>query len=176
MNKQNYQLNITGCMVSAIDPQGPTPVGTVWRPYDRAELEEAVALRNIGYCEETTLKATAKTRAELADKGDNADAKEPVTPKLSGIKEAGVLQEDGTFKSKTGERVHKDGSEFREGDEKLLEAILKPADDIIAAVSAADISDELRAALPRLAELEPIYKDRKTVNAALAAALQPKSE
>lgn len=170
MNKQNYKLIVTGCMVSALDPHGPTPVGTVWRPYDRAELDEAVALRNIGYCEETTLKATAKTRAELAE-GKPADE-----PKLSGVKEAGILQDDGTFKSKTGERVHKDGSEFLDGDDKLVEAVLKPADDIIAAVSAADISDELRAALPRLAELEPIYKDRKTVNAALAAALLPKSE
>lgn len=175
MNKQNYQLIVTGCMVSALDPQGPTLIGTVWRPHDRAELEEAVALRNIGYAEETTLKATVKTRAELADKGSET-ADTTTTPKLSGIKEAGILQDDGTFKNKAGERVHKDGSEFREGDEKLLEAVLKPADDIIAAVSAADISDELRAALPRLAELEPIYKDRKTVNAALAAALQPKSE
>lgn len=138
----NYKLLITGCMVSALDPHGPSPVGVIWKPFDTAELDEAKALRNVGYAEETTAKPTAKTRAELAaEKPKDEDA----TPNLSGIKEVGILQEDGTFKNKQGVRVHKDGSEFRDG-------------------------DELRAAL------EPIYKDRKTVKAALEAALQPKSE
>lgn len=167
METKRFKLTVTGCMVSALDPHGPALIGTIWQPFDTAELDEAKALAQVGYAEETTQKATAVTRAEKA-------ASEPASdgPKLSGVIDA-QRQEDGTFKNKAGGRVHKDGSEFLDGDAGVLSVLDRPADDIIAALKA-DITDEQRAMLPRLAALETVYKNRKTVNEAIAAALQPK--
>ena len=165
----NYKLLAAGCMVSALDPHGPSAVGTIWKPYDSAERDEAVALRHVGYAEETTAKPTAKTRAELAAESNSDTTEAPI----SGIKEAGIRQEDGTFKNKQGVRVHKDGSEFIENDDRLLEVLDKPAEEIITGLKG-ELSEEAIAALPRLTQLEAVYKNRKTVNEALAAAQQPK--
>lgn len=167
MESKRFKVIVTGCMVSALDPHGPALIGTVWQPFDTAELDEAKALKNVGYAEETTLKATAVTRAEKA-----ADKPDSDGPKLSGIVDA-QRQEDGTFKNKSGGRVHKDGSEFLDGDAAILATLEKPADEIIAGLKG-ELSPEAVAALPRLAALETVYKNRKTVNEAFAAAQQPK--
>lgn len=167
MDSKRFKLTVTGCMVSALDPHGPTLIGTIWQPFDTAELDEAKALAQVGYAEETTQKATAVTRAEKAAGEQPSDG-----PKLSGIIDA-QRQEDGTYKNKAGGRVHKDGSEFLDGDDAILATLDKPADEIIAGLKG-ELSPEAVAALPRLAALETVYKNRKTVNEAFAAAQQPK--
>lgn len=167
---KNYELLNNGCMVSAIDPHAPQKSGIVWRPNNKEENDEAVALSHVGYAKETTKQPTVQTRSQL-ENGDTA-AKEP---KISGVKETGIRQEDGTFKNKAGVRVHKDGSEFMEGDEAIIATLDKPADDLIAALKG-ELSDEQRAILPRLAEVEASNKGRKTVLEAVNAVLQPKSE
>ena len=76
----NYKLLAAGCMVSALDPHGPSAVGTIWKPYDSAERDEAVALRHVGYAEETTAKPTAKKSTTTAFSQASAQLPPPKAP------------------------------------------------------------------------------------------------
>ena len=157
MSKKRYQLNNSGTMVSAISNVNAPAVGTVWEPQTQEEIAEAEALANVGYAEVTTREATELTRSQA----ENGAPK----PKVSGIKETPVLQEDGTYKNKAGVQVHADGSEFFDGDQDVLDFLSGNVNDVVAGLGEWETDS-----LGRIAYLEGIGKNRKGVIDGITAA------
>lgn len=154
MSGKRYQLNNSGCMVSAISNIDAPPVGTVWEPSSKEERDEAEALANVGYASETTADVTALTRAQT---------EAGITRRISGVANV-IEQEDGTFKDAAGNRVHSDGSVFLEGDDDALALLDYGVNDVKAELG--DLDD---AKLSRLSYLEGIGKNRKGVLEAIGA-------
>lgn len=72
-----YRL-LTTAIVSALDRSNPTLRGVVWEPEDVLDVQEAKALANVGYAEESKDEVTAWTPAQRALR-DAQDAVEQET-------------------------------------------------------------------------------------------------
>jgi hypothetical protein len=162
MSNKSYRL-LTTAIVSALHPNEPTARGAVWAPSERNDQLEADALVNVGYAEETNVKATHETLAEKnAGKGKKS-------PPVSGTEVDAIRQPDGTFLSAAGVQVNADGTPFASMEDTVIgEFLANNATDVIAAL--ADATPEHKAMLPRMAELEQAGKARKTVLEAIDAA------
>ena len=78
---QRFRL-LTTCIVAALHPNEQSPRGAVWEPDNVNDTQEALALRNVGYAEETSEDVTHETvsqrqaAASRANKPDGEPAED----------------------------------------------------------------------------------------------------
>lgn len=159
---------LTTALIAAISNQEPAPVGAVYEPKTELDKQEAKSLQAIGYVEETTAKVDLRTKFERDEEAKKNAGKTDATaaPPISGTgKVNAIKQDDGTFKSDQGVRVHEDGSAFEEGDQVHVDFLAGNVGDIAEAISKSKDKPH-----PRLLEVEKANGNRKGVVSALEAA------
>ena len=73
---QRFRL-LTTCIVAALHPNEQAQRGAVWEPDNVNDTQEALALRNVGYAEETSEDVTHETVSQRQAAASRTAASEP---------------------------------------------------------------------------------------------------
>ena len=73
---QRFRL-LTTCIVAALHPNEQSSRGAVWEPDNVNDTQEALALRNVGYAEETSEDVTHETVSQRQAAASRTAASEP---------------------------------------------------------------------------------------------------